>query len=247
MRAKKWFDKIKLDKIIKMPAKDAKKSRSCAYPLLSLSEAVELAQKLYENYGVGPHSREGAARGLGYSSFSGAASGKIGALVHFGLLVREAGNYFISPLAKEIFADPGEKGIAAISIAARRPLLYSKLVGRFQGEFLPKNLPDILVSDYKITAKAAPAAADNFLRTMELAGFIAEGKLVPIEEARVSEPHQNDSDVIEETGETDQDMIKVVLPSGVKVFFPEAMAYRLALGEFAKEIMDLGKKADGVE
>jgi hypothetical protein len=82
------FVKIKKDKLfignnfmtIKSRSKKNtnKKSRSCAYPVLALPKAVELAKKLFDNFGAGPHSRANVARGLGYSSFSGAVSAKIG-------------------------------------------------------------------------------------------------------------------------------------------------------------------------
>ena len=96
-----------------------KKMRSGGYPLLSLPRAIAAAKKIYDNLGQGPHSRQNLARGLGYASFSGAVSGKIGALVHFGLLSRLSGLYSVTLPARAIFLYPEKNCVAEIFAAAK--------------------------------------------------------------------------------------------------------------------------------
>jgi hypothetical protein len=239
-----------------MPLKDQlqrksiARTRSCAYPVLALPAAVELAKKLFDNFGAGPHSRESAARGLGYSSFSGAVSAKIGALVHFGLLSRLSGRYSFTPLASAVFSYPLPEGAGAIAAAAKNPVLYQKLIARFSGEFLPRELEQILAADYGITQKAAAPAAENFLETMEFAGAMKEGMLVFPESGKIAEsrpiPESGPSKKNNNGPETDNGTIKIKLPSGIEIIFPQSLAYRVAKGEFAKSIDGLDGTAGNV-
>jgi hypothetical protein len=228
-----------------------KKTRSCGYPLFALPRAIELARALCEGFGEGPHSRESAARGLGYSSFSGAASSKIGSLVHFGLLARASGMYSITSLAKSVFLYPKEGSGEAIVTVAIKPALYGKLISRFLDKPLPERLEEILSADYGITGKAAPAAARNFIETMEFAGLMKDGTLVFMEAGFAVDPQKIfDAGSVKENNDNravKNRVIKINLLSGVEIIFPEDLAYRISMGEFADEIKSLDKKAGGVE
>jgi len=222
----------------------SKKTRSCGYPLFALPQAIEAARALSDRLGEGPHSRETAARGLGYSSFSGAASGKIGSLVHFGMLARSGGMYTITPQAKFAFAYPEEGSGEAIAALAGNPVLYRKLIARFLNKSLPEKLETILASDYGITGKAAPVAARNFVETLEFAGLIREGRLVFSEPdgvaAAIGRPaaQKKENDIFVPG-------IKIKLTSGIEILFPQELAYRLSMGEFAQPIKELDGKALG--
>jgi len=222
-----------------------KKNRSCAYPLLSLPPALAAAKSLCDSYGEGPYSRTSAAKGLGYSSFSGAASGKIGALVHFGLLDRAGGMYSVSSAAKAAFSYPENGGREAIAVLAQKPVLYRRLIGRFLNKPLPEKLEAVLAADYGITGKAAPVAAQNFIQTLEFAELVREGRLfVPDLGGIVS---KQSGDMLEEkTNGRSGAAIKIKLASGIEILFPEAMAYRLSMGEFAAEIKSFDAKAGGM-
>jgi hypothetical protein len=224
----------------------AKKTRSCAYPLLALPAAVEAAKALCGGLGEGPHSRQSLACGLGYSSFSGAASSKIGSLVHFGMLARSGGMYSITPLAKEAFSYPQEGSLAAIGKAAVKPVLYGKLAARFLDKSLPEKLDAILSADYGITQKAAAMAAQNFIQTLEFAGLIREGKLVFREFGGQAASAPDIARAPEKMNNAAAPpAIKIRLASGIEVSFPEELAYRLSMGEFAQPIKDLDGKAMG--
>ena len=223
-----------------------KKSRSCGYPLLALPRAIEAAKMMHDGFGEGPHSRENAARGLGYSSFSGAASSKIGSLVHFGLLARTAGMYSVTALAREVFLYPNEASGEAIAKAAAKPVLYGKLLARFLDKPLPEKLEAILATDYGVTAKAAPIAAQNFIETMEFAGLVREGMLVyPERDSEAASPgEKNVAPKEKESSGVAGSAIKIKLSSGIEISFPKELAYRLSMGEFAAQIKGLDKTGE---
>jgi hypothetical protein len=216
------------------------KTRSCGYPMFALNGAIEAAKTLCNSLGDGPHSRQAAARGLGYSSFSGAASAKIGSLVHFGLLARLAGSYSITPLAKTIFDYPAEGSEDAIVQAVRKPVLYNRLIARFCDKPIPEKLEAILAADYGITGKAAPVAAQNFIQTLEFAGLLRDGTLVFPQREEQDGPlktkKKNDAGI---------NTVKISLPSGVMVVFPQELGWRLSMGEFGDELKSLENKTKG--
>jgi len=224
-----------------------KKNRSCAYPMLSLPQAIAAAKSLCDNFGEGPYSRASAAKGLGYSSFSGAASSKIGSLVHYGLLERAGGMYSVASLAKICFSYPEDGSREAITAMANKPVLYHGLISRFLNKSLPEKLEAILVDDYGITGKAAPGAAQNFVRTMEFAGLIREGRLAfPDTDAEIASIKNIESFPEEKKTGVLSSKISIKLTSGIEVLFPDFLAYRLSMGEFAPEIKNLDAKAGGV-
>ncbi len=236
-----------------------KKQRSCAYPLYPLSEAVQFAKRISDSLGQGPFSRLSLSKGIGYSSFSGAASGKIGALVHFGLLDRAHASYGLTALALEILAYPAEASLPAIARAAVRPALFEKLCRRFEGKSLPLDLAALLETEFGITAKASPRAVFNFTQTMEFAGILKNNMLamdsafsreqkVPLSASpAITAPVQENTSL--KSGASfsippyiDNDDIKVKLSSGITVIFPAGFSYRLSMGEFADELKNLDRK-----
>jgi len=231
-----------------------KKIRSRAYPALDLPAAVLAAKKIFDDLGQGPHSRISLARGLGYGSFCGAASAKIGALVHFGFLERFAGNYSVAPAAPPLFDYPKNLRQNEIFAAAARPSLFAALAARFAGQNLPKNLPAVLVSDYGISPAAAPLAAKNFAATFEFAGMLKDGRLIlPDVGENASDGNDSEGKIFEEKnrrpaaennrgGGEEEGQIEVRLASGIKIVFPKKFAAQMARGEFAEEVKSLDSK-----
>ncbi len=230
-----------------------KKIRSRAYPLLDLERAILAAKKINENLGRGPHSRAALARGMGYAGFCGAASGKIGALAHFGLLERFAGNYSIAEAALPLFDHPKIGRQKEIFAAAARPALFAALAARFAGQTLPKNLSAVLISDYGISSAAAPRAAENFTSTFEFAEMLKDGRLIlPGGEENANDGNspegknskeKNRRQAAENENGGGEEGIEATLASGIKITFPKKFASRLALGEFAQELKNLDSKA----
>jgi len=233
-------------------AAKSKKIRSRAYPALDLQTAILAAKKIFDDLGQGPHSRLSLARGLGYGSFCGAASGKIGALVHFGFLERFAGNYSVTSAALSLFDYPKNLRQNEIFATAARPALFAALAARFAGQNLPKNLPAVLVSDYGISPAGAPLAAKNFAATFEFAEILKDGRLI------LPDAGENASDG-DDSGEKDfeeenrrpaagndrgggEGEIEVRLASGIRIVFPKKFAAQMARGEFAEEVKSLDSK-----
>jgi len=228
-----------------------KKIRSRAYPALDLRAAILAAKKIFDDLGQGPHSRAALARGLGYGGFCGAASARIGALAHFGLLEKFAGNYSISPAALALFDFHQKDRQKEIFAAAATPALFAALAARFAGGALPKNLPAILAADYGIAANAAPAAAKNFAATFEFAGILKDNRLILPdagqddfdEREAKNEPADGEVAGNNSTAAAPSQNIEVKLSSGIIVLFPKKFASRLALGEFAQELKNLDNKS----
>jgi len=152
-----------------------KRERSTAYPSINLEEAIALIAKLRESLGQGPHDRENAAKGIGYSGVSGASARKIAALTHFGLLTRSGNLYTVSKLADSIIYKKSDEDFQrAVIESASNPTLYSHLLDRFSDDKLPDLLPNILISDHGLSPKAAPEAAKAFGETMRFAKLIDE-------------------------------------------------------------------------
>src|SRR4051812_47012713 len=79
---------------------EIKKERSRNYPKMSLTDALELARKLYSKAGKSKISPIVAVGALGYNGLNGAALGTLGTLTQYGLIDRERGkSVSVSPLA----------------------------------------------------------------------------------------------------------------------------------------------------
>jgi hypothetical protein len=259
LRKRIYFGKIKKDKNKEMVQElgknknlaAGKKVRSRAYPALDLRSAILAAKKIFDDLGQGPHSRAALARGLGYGGFCGAVSVRIGALAHFGLLEKFAGNYSISPAALALFDFHQKDRQKEIFAAAATPALFAALAARFAGGALPKNLPAILTADYDIAANAAPAAAKNFAATFEFAGVLKNNRLILPDAGHDdfgdSEAENERADgkvpVDDSAAMMSSENIEVKLSSGIIVLFPKKFASRLALGEFAQELKNLDGNA----
>ena len=105
----------------------------------------------------------------------------------------------------------------------------------------------LLAADYGVTVKAAPIAAQNFIETIEFAGLVREGKLVFPESGDTGNSEKKELSV-EKIAETKKNSlaIKIKLSSGIEILFPEGLAYRLSMGEFAQIIKNLEDKASAV-
>ncbi len=168
--------------------------------------------------------------------------------MQFGLLERISGNYSVTAAAREIFTYPGETSLPAITAAAARPVLYRKLIAKFSGGSLPQNLAAVLAANYGITVKAAPAAAANFIKTLEFSELLKNGILETFPGGGVvlNTSAKTAASLPENIGIDKEDSrIKIELPSGAAILFPKPMAYRLSQGEFAQEIKNLDHKAGG--
>ena len=134
-----------------------KRHRSPSYPPLSLREAVDRVERLYNEIGAHPTSREVVAKGLGYSGISGASATTIGALNKFGLIEGRGDEIRVSDRAMAILhPHTPEERITALKEAAMEPELFREIGERFPG----KPPSDDLLKNYLIRNKFLPQAVD---------------------------------------------------------------------------------------
>ncbi len=157
------------------------KDRSVAYPVVSLNEAIDFGTKLRNSLGLGPYSRDEAARALGHSKLTGPAARKVAALVHYGLLERSGNTYIQSQLSQDIFKPTSnEHKTAVIRKAAIRPKLFQKICERFGGQALPSMLRSILTRE-GVSENVADEVAQIFTETMRFAELLVNGVLIKID------------------------------------------------------------------
>ena len=110
--------------------------RSPNFPVLSLPQAIERIEAIYDREQTLPAMRETIAEHLGYSGMNGASLKVLSALGKYGLLEEVEGRGFrVSKLAMAIMhpASPQEKTDALLEAAAL-PALFQKLNEQFDGQ-----------------------------------------------------------------------------------------------------------------
>ena len=156
------------------------RQRSPNYPSLSLREAVERARALHAQVGQNPHSRDVVARGMGYSSLSGASAGAISALKKYGLLDGRGEEIAVTDRAMAILHphSDGERQ-EALRAAATEPEIFRELAGKFPDA----RASDDLIRNYLLRNKFAPKVVDGLIsayrETIEFAGGFRGGYDLP--------------------------------------------------------------------
>ena len=109
--------------------------RSPRYPAISLSEAEELARKIYKNDSTNAVDREVAVQHMGYSSLNGASATILASLNQYGLTSGAGkGMVKLSEVALDIVEPQSEESRrAALVMAAKTPELFASLEGTFPG------------------------------------------------------------------------------------------------------------------
>ena len=110
--------------------------RSPNFPVISMPQAIERIEAVYDKEQTLPAMRETIADHLGYSGLNGASLKIISALGKYGLLEEVGGKGFrVTKLAMAIMhpANPKEK-TDALTEAAAMPALFQKLTDQFDGQ-----------------------------------------------------------------------------------------------------------------
>lgn len=146
--------------------------RSPNFPVISLPQAIERIEAIYDKEQTLPATRETLAEHLGYSGLNGASIKMISALGKYGLLeaVDDRGHR-VSKLAMAILhpADDQEK-MDAIREAASMPALFQRLTEQFDGG----RPSETNLRSWLLRNGFAKSAVDNVIRaygeTMDLVG-----------------------------------------------------------------------------
>lgn len=151
--------------------------RSRAYPVQDLDACLDDVGTILRKLGRGNFERELLAEALGYQSADGGlAARKIAAATQFGLLRRRQGRYRPTELAERILhpADAQEQRLGLLE-SVETPPLHAEVLARFRSQGrLPAELANFLFRDFRVTAAAAPKAADVLLRSTVQAGLTDE-------------------------------------------------------------------------
>jgi hypothetical protein len=160
--------------------KKQKAGRGGSYPSVPLDTAINDIQKLRKNLGSGPYSsREEIAKGLDYSSLSGASQSRIAALVHYGLIDGRGESYAQSLIASRIlFPKSDEDKSSALREAVLLPKIFGAIYKKYQGEELPAKLANILIHDFGVSDVGADSLVKNFKISFEYVGLLQNGMLV---------------------------------------------------------------------
>lgn len=224
-----------------------RKSRGAAYPAHSLHKAVTDIKQVRERLGKGGFSRETIARALDYAGLSGASATRIATLIHFDLLERvEKDLYKLSTVAERLILPTSvEDQAAALRDSALGPALYRSLRKAYAGQKLPQFLPNILVVNHGINDDASDDVVKNFVSTMEHAGLMHDGQILPDGEAE--SPHLSNPIGIKPSvipnAPTSGEMVSIDLEFGLRVMFPENLKKALARGAFATGLDELEARA----
>lgn len=139
------------------------RGRSPNYPQLSLEDALQRVNKVYEAENSHKAHREVIAKVLGYSSLNGTSLGLIGALNRYGLLEADGDGLKVSRDALDILLLPeGDPQRAeALQMCAFAPRVFADLHDNF-GVSLPS---ETHLRHYLLTKqKFLPKAADEVIR-----------------------------------------------------------------------------------
>lgn len=146
--------------------------RSPNFPVISLPQAVERIEAIYDREQTVPADRETLARHLGYGGLNGASIKMISALGKYGLLEETADKQFrVSKLAMAIMhpASEDEKR-DALREAASGPALFQKLNEQFDGQ----RPSETNLRSWLLRNGFAKSAVDNVVKaygeTMDLVG-----------------------------------------------------------------------------
>ena len=147
----------------------SKRPRSPNYPAISLPEALERLQKLWNSIQRHPAPRDLIATGLGYSGLHGASATAVSALRKYGLLERDGGDLKISERGMMcLHPENPEERASAIRTAALAPELFATLTERFpDGKSNEELLRNYLLRNH-FTPAASSTALLAYRETMEL-------------------------------------------------------------------------------
>jgi hypothetical protein len=217
-------------------------TRSPNYPAVSLPDAVELVERLYQREKRSPADPERVALAFGYTSLSGPARTKLSALRKYELVDETANGVRVSELAMKIlFPRSPEEKTAALREAATQPALFRELAS------LPGASDENLVSrlvHQGFTEQGAKLAVASFRKTMSLA---------PDEASSYDESHEETYSMLTAPAETTSmrpsgadlstQAISIALPGGGRADLRLSGTVTSAGLKLVEDYLDLVKKS----
>lgn len=160
------------------------KEKSAQYPAYDLSDCMEFVRAV-DKLGGKQVSEGSLLSELGLtSSNTKSYTGKLSSSKQFGLLEFKAGLLSITERARLILYPTEEQrevqNKKLIIEAFRSPVLYQKLIKRFDGKALPNTLANILMNDFKIAKAVMNSAAKVFISSAKFAGVLEDDNVLRV-------------------------------------------------------------------
>jgi hypothetical protein len=125
--------------------------------------------------------------------------------VSFGFLDKVEGKYKISQLFLDIFRPESEKERKLkLIVAFGKPKLYQDLIGKFDGNVIPLELPNTLIKHHSITESASADAADTFVKSATEAGVLTENRILRYNATLSTVTKTQYAEIIDETNGKDE-------------------------------------------
>jgi hypothetical protein len=168
-----------------------KRARSTAYPVLDLASAYRILRQDLAGLGTTELNRHEIAKKIGYNdALGGLAARKIGALAHYGLLVRRGSNYGLSPLGLRLqtLDIHDAEFLSAIRAALEHPSLFRAILDRHRtAGRIPHDFAEEMAA-FGITEKASADAVEVF-RNSALFAEVLDTEGVFLSEPAVAPSH----------------------------------------------------------
>lgn len=196
------------------------------FPQLAVLPAIQAIRQIAQQLGSSTYKRESLVVALGYTGISGAASKKVAALVHYGLLMREGHTYCLTELGRRSATTESEQAkIELFKEVFNKSYLFKTLFERFEGLPLPGALERMLVAEYALSPRVAEGMTEAFKESLIVAEYIEDG---------VIGGHTHQLPTVQPFKEGSGQRIS--LPSGIYLEIPQNLTYALALGRFKEAI-----------
>jgi hypothetical protein len=141
------------------------------YPYVSISKAIDLAQKIYQVEQLRPATKDSLAATIGYGSLNGSSESALSTLVDYGMLEElEDRQLRITPLCVDIlFNNPqSPKRIAAIAEAVARIDIFEEFKAEFGERLVPEHVLASYLQEKKgVRGRTALRTARVYRATME--------------------------------------------------------------------------------
>src|SRR3990172_4531220 len=153
--------------------------RSPSYPMLSLEEAIQKIQILWEKDRNKTIPIEAAYGHLGYKKVGGYASRVIAALKKFGLISEKQNDIILTAEALDLALHDLSDSIYVETVRnlAFKPTIYEKLFNEYNGN-LPSDatLKIKLIKEHEFNPDKVDGFLSDFRRTIEFANLLSEQK-----------------------------------------------------------------------
>lgn len=149
------------------------KMRSPNFPVISLKQAVEKIQTIYQKENFAPAQRLAVLKHMGYGSENGASRTVLSALKKYDLINEEKGTILLSENAKVIVVckDDDPRKLVALRESALKPEIYNELWDKYHESGLPSDdsLRTELILHYKFNTRSVSGFISNLRETLDYA------------------------------------------------------------------------------